>query len=157
MPRHKYKRLSTDTDPVYNSFEIAKFINYVMVDGKKTVARKIIYSTLKKLKSENKDPLIVLNMAIANVTPEKEVKPRRLGGASYLVPADIRQERKIYLALNWIIEAAKSRSNKEFRSFADKLSVEIIEASKGLGTAFAKKQQTEKTASQNKAFSHLKW
>jgi small subunit ribosomal protein S7 len=158
MPRHQYKKSTIKTDPVYGSFEVAKFINYVMLDGKKTSAQKIVYKTLENLKAEEDgDALITLNKAINNVIPEKEVRPRRLGGASYLVPTDVRKERQIYLALNWIIEAATSRSNKEFRTFADKLTIEVKEAAKNQGQAVAKKLQIEKTADQNRAFSHLKW
>lgn len=158
MPRHQYKKRTLKADSVYDSVEVAKFINYVMLDGKKTVAESVVYTTLEKLKDEEDgDPLVTLNKAINNVIPEKEVRPRRLGGASYLVPTEVRRERRLYLALNWIIEAAGTRSNKEFRTFADKLSAEIKEAAKNQGQAVAKKQQTEKTADQNKAFSHLKW
>ncbi len=158
MPRHQYKKRTLKADSVYDSVEVAKFINYVMLDGKKTVAESVVYTTLEKLKEEEDgDALVTLNKAINNVIPEKEVRPRRLGGASYLVPTEVRRERRLYLALNWIIEAAGTRSNKEFRTFADKLSAEIKEAAKNQGQAVAKKQQTEKTADQNKAFSHLKW
>lgn len=157
MPRHQYKASKLNMDPVFDSYEVAKLVNYLMEDGKKSVAQKVVYQTLENLKSEENDPLFTLNKAITNVMPEKEVRPRRLGGASYLVPTDIRRERRIYLALNWILNAARSRSNKEFRSFVDKLTVEIKEAAKNQGQAVAKKEQTEKLAEQNKAFSHLKW
>lgn len=157
MPRHQYKSTTLKMDPVYDSYEVAKLVNYLMIDGKKSVAQKIVYETLEKLQNEENDALLTLNKAITNVMPEKEVRPRRLGGASYLVPTEIRRERRIYLALNWILDAARSRSNKEFRSFVDKLSVEIKEAAKNQGQAVAKKEQTEKLAEQNKAFSHLKW
>ncbi|MCA9372310.1 30S ribosomal protein S7 [Candidatus Woesebacteria bacterium] len=157
MPRHQYKKRTIQSDPIYNSYEVAKFINYVMVDGKRTVGERIVYTVLENLKAGKKDPIITLNKAIANVSPNKEVKPRRLGGASYLVPIDVRNERKLYLALNWIIDAAKARSNKEFHSFADKLTAEIKEAAKNQGKAAEKKAQTEKTAAANKAFAHLQW
>jgi len=157
MPRHQYKRQSAQPDSIYNSYEVSKLINYIMKDGKKTVAEQLVYSMIERIKSEDKDPLVTLNKAISNVTPDKEVRPRRLGGASYLVPTDVREDRKMYLALNWIIDAARSRSNKEFHSFDLKLAEEIKEAAKRQGPAFAKRQQTEKLAAQNKAFSHLKW
>lgn len=128
-----------------------------MKDGKKTVAQSIVYGALERLKPEDNDPLLTLQKAIGNVTPDREVRPRRLGGASYLVPTEIRQNRKLHLALNWIIQAAQSRSNKEFHTFEEKLATEILEAAKNGGAAVAKKQQTEKLADQNKAFSHLKW
>jgi small subunit ribosomal protein S7 len=157
MPRHQYKRQYATEDPIYDSLEVTKLINYVMVDGKKTVAQAIVYGVLDELKKQGEDPVKVVYKAINNVAPNQEVKPRRLGGASYLVPTDVRQERKLYLAFNWIIEAAKARSNKEFHSFKDKLLTELLEASKNQGTAVAKKQQAEKLAEANKAFAHLKW
>jgi small subunit ribosomal protein S7 len=157
MPRHSYKRIQPDLDPVYNSFEIAKLINYIMYDGKKTVAQEIVYKTMKHLQETEKDALGILHKAIVNATPEKEVRARRLGGASYLVPTEVRSSRRLHLALNWIVEGARSRSNKEFPTFDKKLTAEILEASKNQGFAISKKQQTEKTAEQNKAFSHLKW
>ncbi|MBP7966891.1 30S ribosomal protein S7 [Candidatus Woesebacteria bacterium] len=157
MPRHQYKRRAVKIDPVFDSFEIAKFINYIMLDGKKSVAQKVMYAVMEQLKSEENDSMVTLNKAINNVTPEREVRPRRLGGASYLVPTEVRKERRLHLALNWIIEAAEGRSNKEFPTFAQKLSTEIIEASKNQGQAVAKRQQAEKLADQNKAFAHLKW
>ncbi|KKQ38696.1 MAG: 30S ribosomal protein S7 [Candidatus Roizmanbacteria bacterium GW2011_GWA2_37_7] len=157
MPRRQYKHRKAHIDPVYDSYEVSKLISYVMKDGKRSVAEQIVYSTLTSLQDEDNDPLVTLSKAVSNVTPEKEVRPRRLGGASYLVPTDLRENRKIYLALNWIIEAAQARSNKEFHSFDVKLAAEIKEAAKRQGAAFAKRQQTEKLASQNRAFSHLKW
>lgn len=157
MPRHQYKRKQPQADPVYGSYEIAKLINYLMKGGKKSVAQQVVYKTLEKLQPEDNDALVTLHKAIAHVTPEKEVRPRRLGGASYLVPTDVRPERRLHLALNWIINAATTRSNKEFHTFEDKLSAEIKEASKNQGQAVAKRLQTEKLADQNKAFSHLKW
>lgn len=157
MPRHPYKRRPLKTDPIYGSEEVAKLINYIMLDGKKDVASGIVYEVLKRLEKENQDGLRVLKQAFANVAPLHEVKPRRLGGASYLVPTEVRRERKFFLAMNWIIEGARSRSDKEFRTFTDKLTAELLDASKNQGTAVAKRQQTEKLADQNKAFSHLKW
>ncbi len=157
MPRHNYKRIPTKSDVLYGSFEIAKLVNYVMEDGKKTTAEKIVYGMLNDLKKESEDPTKILYKALANVSPNMEVKPKRLGGASYLVPIEVRRDRKLYLGLNWIVEAARAKSNKEFKTFKDKLLNEVLEASKGQGAAVAKRQQTEKLAEQNKAFSHLKW
>jgi small subunit ribosomal protein S7 len=157
MPRGNYKKRIIKPDPVYQSYEVAKLINYVMRDGKKSVAKKIVYTVLEKIKNEGEDPLIILGKAIENVAPKMEVKPRRLGGASYLVPIEVRKERQLYLALNWIIEAAKSRSNKEYHTFEDKLYTELKEAAKNQGGAVQKKLQTEKIAESNKAFAHLRW
>jgi small subunit ribosomal protein S7 len=157
MPRHNYKKNKINPDPIYKSIEVAKLINYIMVDGEKTVAEKIVYRVMDELKKIDSNPLSILYQAIENTSPQYEVKPRRLGGASYLVPTEVRKERKLYLSLNWILEAAKARSNKEYKTFTDKLLAEIIDASKNLGQAIAKKTQTEKVAEANKAFSHLKW
>ncbi len=157
MPRRPYKRIPIKPDPVYNSYEVAKLINYVMVDGKKSISQRAVYEALQRIKNEKKDPIEVLQNAINNVAPNYEVRPRRLGGASYLVPVEVRPERKLYLSLNWIIEAAKSRPNKEYHTFADKLYKELTEAAKNMGQAVVKKQQTEKLAEANKAFAHLKW
>lgn len=157
MPRHSYKKRDFKKDKLFNSLEVAKLINYLMLNGKKTVAEGIVYKVIDELKKQSDDPLKVLHLAIDNVSPIHEVKPRRLGGASYLVPIEVRRERKLKLALNWIVDAAKSRPNKEFHTFDKKLLIEIIEASKNQGAAVAKKQQTEKLAEANKAFSHLKW
>ncbi len=157
MPRHQYKKRLQEIDPVHDNYEVSKLINYIMEDGKKSVAQKIVYNMLENLKKEENDSLLTLNKALNNVMPEREVRPRRLGGASYLVPTEVRKDRRLYLALNWIIDAATSRSNKEFRSYADKLTAEIKEAAKNQGAAVAKRQQTEKLAEQNKAFGHLKW
>lgn len=157
MPRRKYKKKSVDIDPVYGNIEVAKLINYVMKDGKKDVAEHIVYGMMDRIKKEGGDPVKFLNIAINNVAPNFEVKPRRLGGASYLVPIEVRKERRLFLAFNWIINAATTRPNKEYHTFQDKLLAEITDASKNLGSAVAKKQQTEKLAEANKAFAHLKW
>jgi small subunit ribosomal protein S7 len=157
MPRHSYKKKIIRKDPVYKSYEVSKLVNYIMQDGKKSTAQKIVYDIFDELKKEGQDPLRILNQALDNVAPMYEVKPRRLGGASYLVPIEVRKERKIFLALNWIVNAARARSNKEFHTFEKKLLTELLEASKNQGQAVAKKLQTEKLAEANKAFSHLKW
>ena len=157
MPRRLYKKIATKPDATYNSFEAAKLINYIMKDGKKSVAKTIVHNVFDRLSREKNDPLNVLNQAISNVAPTYEVKPRRLGGASYLVPIEVRRERKLFLALNWIVEAANSRSNKEYKKFENKLYTELLEASKNQGNAVNKKLQTEKLAEANKAFAHLKW
>lgn len=157
MPRHRYKKRQLEPDAIYNSSDVVKLINYLMLDGKRSVAQKIVYNVLDTLKKEGENPIKVLDNAINNVAPNHEVKPRRLGGASYLVPTEVRKDRRIFMALNWIINASKARSNKEFRSFEAKLLAEIKDAAKNQGTAVNKKAQTEKLAEANKAFTHLKW
>ena len=128
-----------------------------MVDGKKSVAQHVVYGMLEKIKEKGEDPLKLLYKAIGNVAPTNEVKPRRVGGASYLVPIEVRADRKLYLALNWIVNAAKTRPNKEYRSFTDKLLAEILDAANNQGSAVTKRQQSEKLAESNKAFAHFKW
>jgi len=112
---------------------------------------------LERIKEQGLDPLVTLDEAIKNTAPNYEVRPRRLGGASYMVPFEVRKERKLFLALNWIIEGAKARPNKQYHTFADKLFAEIFDASRNLGQAVLKKQQVEKLAEANKAFAHLRW
>lgn len=157
MPRRPYKKRTAQADPLYGSYEVAKLINYITRDGKKSVAQKIVYDVFESIKKENKEPLKVLNDAIDNVSPTFEVRPRRLGGASYLVPIEVRSGRKLFLALNWIVEAANSLSSKEYKSFGKKLYTELTEAAENQGQAVNKRQQTERLAEANKAFAHLKW
>ncbi len=156
MPRHPYKKRKVVADPLYSNSEVSKLINFIMVDGKKSVAQKTVYEVLEEIK-KNEDPLKVLHRAISNVAPNHEVKPRRLGGASYLVPTEVRKERKLYLALHWIIDAALARPQKEYKSFKNKLFAELLDASKNQGHAVGKRAQAEKLAEANKAFAHLKW
>jgi len=157
MPRHQYKKRVAKEDPVYKSYEVAKLINTIMKDGKKTVAQRVVYDVLSQIEKEKKDPLQTLHQAINNVAPNFEVKPKRLGGASYLVPIEVRRERRLSLALNWIITAARSRPNKEYKTFKKKLFTELSEAAQNQGNAVTKRQQTEKLAEANKAFAHLRW
>lgn len=109
------------------------------------------------IKIEKNDPITVLEVAVNNVAPRKEVKPRRVGGASYLVPIDTRPQRKLFLALNWILNAANARSNKQYSSFDKKLHAELMDAFQNQGEAVNKKLQVEKLADANKAFSHFSW
>jgi small subunit ribosomal protein S7 len=157
MPRRQYKKTELKPDLVYKNYEVTKLINYIMKDGKKSIAKKIVYEVLEAIKKESKDPIQTLSAAISNVSPNWEARPRRLGGASYMVPMEVRRERRLYLALNWIIDAATARPNKEFKTFDKKLLAELVEASQNQGEAVNKRLQTEKLAEANKAFAHLKW
>ena len=157
MPRRGYKKPKIDNDPMYDSYIVSKLINYVMRDGKKSVAQKQVYTCLEEITKAKLDPKEVLRVAIENVAPEKEVRPRRVGGASYLVPYTTREERKLYLALSWIIEAARARSNKQYHTFDKKLYAELMDAYQSQGEAIQKRHQVEKLASQNKAFAHFGW
>lgn len=157
MPRRPYKKVAVLNDPIYDHYEITKLIHYIMVDGKKKIAQKIVYAVLDALKETKLDPIDVVNAAIVNAAPDMEVKPKRVGGASYLVPMETRSTRRLYLALKGIVNAARARSNKQYHTFAEKLYHELLDAYQKQGGAVEKKQQIEKLAESNKAFAHFKW
>lgn len=142
-------------DPVYNDIYVAKFINHLMKDGKKTIARNILYKTFEKIEeAQQKNSLEVFKMALQNVAPYVEVISRRIGGATYQIPKDVRPQRRISLAMRWLIEAAR---NKKGSPMFERLKDEIIKASKGEGMAIKKKLDIQKLAEANKAFAHLAW
>lgn len=157
MPRRPYKKSNVIPDTLYKSYEVAKLITYVMRDGEKAVAENIIYRVLAEMKKNKLNPLEALHTIIQNTAPQFEVKPKRVGGASYLVPIETRQQRKIYLAFNWIINAALARSSKEYKTFDKKLYAELMDAYQEQGEAVNKRRQVEKLAEANKAFAHFKW
>lgn len=157
MPRRGYKRQTPRKDMIYDNYEVTKLINYIMRDGKKSVAQKMVYLAFDMIKKDSLDPVEVLQTAIHNVAPAQEVRPRRVGGASYLVPVETRLERRLFLALHWIVEGANSRSNKQYKSFDKKLHAELMDAYQGQGEAINKKAQVEKLAQANKAFAHFNW
>lgn len=157
MPRRGYKKRTVEADALYESYEVAKLVGYLMRDGKKSVAQKIVYNAFEKIKEKNLNPLDVLRRALSNVSPSYEVKSKRVGGASYLVPMETRPGRKIFLAFNWIINAATARPNKEYHTFEEKLAAELLDAYSETGTAVEKRAQMEKLAEQNKAFAHFRW
>ena len=140
-------------DSLYNNVLVAQFINQVMRKGKKSLARKIIYNSFDVIKEKTKkEPLEIFDLAIKNVSPVLEIKPMRIGGATYQVPREVRGERKITLALRWIIKAAKS---KKGRPMSEKLAEELIAASNNEGAAIRKRQDTHRMAEANKAFAHF--
>ena len=142
-------------DPKYKSVIIPKLINSIMYDGKKTVAEKIVYDAIDKIKSKSKDePITVFNDAINNVRPTVEVRSRRGGGATYQVPVEVKSKRAQALALRWIMEATRKRKNK---TMAEKLYSEILDASQNKGSAIKKREDTHKMAEANKAFAHFRW
>ena len=140
----------------YNSTKVEKFINYVMKGGKKNTARSIVYGAFDviKEKTKNDNPLEVFDGALKNASPLVEVRPRRVGGANYLVPREVRADRKLGLAMRWILEAARSKKGVPMYL---KLADELIAASKNEGTAVTKKNNTHKMAEANKAFAHFAW
>tara|TARA_Y100000590_G_scaffold184266_1_gene209926 strand:- start:196 stop:666 length:471 start_codon:yes stop_codon:yes gene_type:complete len=142
-------------DPKYNSLILAKFINFVMYDGKKTASEKIIYDALEKIKNKTKeDPIKVFNSAIGNIRPNLEVRSRRVGGATYQVPQEVKTKRSHTLALRWLLEASRKRKNK---TMSDKLFNELMDASQNKGSAIKKREDTHKMAESNKAFAHYRW
>tara|TARA_B100001123_G_C14748757_1_gene803986 strand:- start:167 stop:637 length:471 start_codon:yes stop_codon:yes gene_type:complete len=142
-------------DPRYSSLILAKFINIVMFDGKKATSEKIIYGALEKIKSKTKeDPIKVFNDAVNNIRPNLEVRSRRVGGATYQVPQEVKTKRSQTLALRWLLEAARKRKNK---TMSDKLFNELMDASQNRGSAFKKREDTHKMAESNKAFAHYRW
>ena len=143
-------------DPIYKSTVLNKFINEVMVGGKKAVAQKIVYGALDIIKNLNQsdDPLDYFQKSINNVKPSVEVKSRRVGGATYQVPVEVKAKRAQALALRWIMDATRKRKNK---TMADKLYAEILDASQNRGSAIKKREDTHKMAESNKAFAHFRW
>jgi small subunit ribosomal protein S7 len=144
-------------DPVYGNRLLTRFINRVMISGKKSTAMKQVYSALDIIKEKGEDPIKVFELALNTVGPKIEVRSRRVGGASYQVPMEVRGDRRISLAIRWMVTFAKKRSNKEFHTFGDKLAVELLEASKGQGEAIKKRDLVHRMAEANRAFAHFKW
>lgn len=143
-------------EPIFESEKVSKFINYVMESGKKQVARKVVYACFDSIKEKAKieNPLEVFETALKNTTPGMEVRSRRVGGANYQVPREVRPERQRALSMKWIIDAARSKKGKPIH---EKLADEIIAASKGEGEAVKKRENTHKMAEANKAFAHFAW
>jgi small subunit ribosomal protein S7 len=149
------KKREVIVDAKYNSELVSVFIRKIMYGGKKSVAQSVFYGAMDMIQEkEGKDPLPVLQQAVTNATPLLEVRPRRVGGANYQVPVEVRKGRDQALALRWLIKASRERSGK---SMAEKLSSELIDASKGQGSAVKKREETHKMAEANRAFAHYKW
>jgi len=153
VARGKIKKRETLPDSIYDSIIVAQFINQVMRKGKKTIARKIIYGAFDIIKEKTKkEPLDVFDLAIQNASPVLEVKSKRIGGAVYQVPREVKGERRISLAMRWIITAAKSKKGKTMK---EKIAEELIAASKNDGAAIKKKNDTHRMAEANRAFAHF--
>lgn len=154
----KIAKRDVNPDPLYGSKLIAQFINKVMVDGKKSVARKQVYKSFDVIREKTgSDPLLIFRTAIENAKPAVEVRPRRIGGAAYQVPAPVRGDRRQTLAIRWLVNAANDRSNNEYHSFGEKLAAEFIDAANNAGNAIKKKETTHRMAEANQAFAHLRW
>ena len=145
-------------DPIYNSVQIAKLINRVMKDGKKSTARTQVYGALEIIKAKTKNPpLEVFEASIKNITPQMEVRSRRVGGAAYQVPTPVRPSRGFSLATRWLIGEARKRPNKQFHPFAEKLAAEMLDALNNEGGAIQKKLTAHRQAEANRAFAHFRW
>lgn len=156
MPRRKeITKRKILPDPKYNDWLVTKFINNIMKDGKKNLAERIFYKSLDIIKSKTgKDSLETFKTAINNVKPMIEVKSRRVGGATYQVPVDVRTDRGISLSIRWILNASRERKEKTMQ---EKLAAEFMDAAQNTGTAIKKKEDTHKMAEANKAFAHYRW
>lgn len=159
MPRSgKVTRRMIVPDPIYGSKLLARFINRTMYDGKKSTAQAQIYQALQIIEKTAKlDPIKTFETAVTNVAPRMEVRPRRIGGASYQIPVEVRGDRREALAIRWLIEAARNRSNKEFHSFGEKVAAELLDAADNKGAAIAKKENSLRSAEANRAFSHFRF
>ena len=155
MRRRKAPVREVLADPIYNNKIVTKFINYLMLDGKKSVAQKVVYGALERIESKSGEKGIhVFNKAMDNVKPVMEVKSRRVGGATYQVPIEVRPARQQSLAIRWIVDAARKRNE---RTMMERLSNELMDAATEKGSAFKKKEDTYKMAEANKAFAHYRW
>ena len=156
VPLSRYHKRIPAPDPIYNSVDIAKFINRLMKKGKKSVAQRIFYTTMEQVqqKAKTDEPIETFKKALTNATPLIEVKARRIGGSTYQVPIDVKPDRGQALASQWIIEAARKRGGK---SMIEKLTNEILDASNSMGAAVKKKEDTHKMAEANKAFVHYRY
>ena len=153
--RHSAEKREVNPDPKFGDLVLTKFMNAVMKEGKKSVAERIVYGALERMEAKAKsDPVQMFHSALENVMPTVEVRSRRVGGATYQVPVEVRTERRQALAIRWIITAARARNEN---TMVDRLSGELIDAANNRGTAVKKREDTHKMADANRAFSHYRW
>ena len=153
--RHRAEKREVNPDPKYSDFVLSKFMNAIMTAGKKSTAERIVYGALDKVEDRAKqDPMQMFHQALENVMPSVEVRSRRVGGATYQVPVEVRAERRQALAIRWIITAARARNEN---TMVDRLSGELLDAANNRGTAVKKREDTHKMAEANRAFSHYRW
>jgi small subunit ribosomal protein S7 len=153
--RHSAEKREINPDPKFGDLVVTKFMNAIMYAGKKSVAETIVYSALDQVQSKTKqEPVGVFHQALDNVAPHVEVRSRRVGGATYQVPVDVRPERRQALAIRWLIQAARDRNDK---TMVDRLSAELMDAANNRGNAVKKREDTHRMAEANRAFSHYRW
>lgn len=158
MRKGQAKPRNIKEDPIYKNKLVTKLINRSMRDGEKSVAARQVYAAFEQITKESgEEALKVFIQAIENIKPSMEVRPRRIGGAAYQVPAPVRGTRKESLAIRWLVTTANLRPNSQFRTYGAKLAAEIMDAAKGEGGAVAKRKEIERVAEANKAFAHFKW
>ena len=153
--RHRAEKRQVNPDPKFSDLVISKFMNAVMNDGKKSTAERIVYGALDRVEEKAKsDPVKAFHQALENVMPAVEVRSRRVGGATYQVPVEVRNERRQALAIRWIITAARARNEN---TMVERLSGELLDAANNRGSAVKKREDTQKMAEANRAFSHYRW
>jgi small subunit ribosomal protein S7 len=153
--RHSAEKREINPDPKFGDLVVTKFMNAVMYDGKKSVAETIVYGALDQIQAKTRqEPVTVFRQAIDNVSPHVEVRSRRVGGATYQVPVDVRPERRQALAIRWLITAARNRNET---TMVDRLSGELLDAANNRGTAVKKREDTHRMAEANRAFAHYRW
>ena len=153
--KNRAPRRTIYPDPNYKSITLSKFVNFMMFDGKKTTAEKIIYTAFEQIKNKTKeDPIKVFNDAVNNIRPNLEVRSRRVGGATYQVPVEVKTSRSQTLALRWLLDASRKRKNK---NMSDRLFNELMDAYQKKGSAIKKREETHRMAESNKAFAHYRW
>ncbi|MEP1442377.1 MAG: 30S ribosomal protein S7 [Hyphomicrobiales bacterium] len=153
--RHRAEKRDVIPDPKFGDIVITKFMNSVMRDGKKSIAERIVYGALDQMEEKTKsDPVQMFHDALQNVMPQVEVRSRRVGGATYQVPVEVRTERRQALAIRWMLTAARGRNE---RTMVERLSGELLDAANGRGTAVKKREDTHRMAEANRAFSHYRW
>ena len=153
--RRRAEKRVVPPDPRFNNGELSIFINHVMTRGKKTVAQRIVYQALDQVEREtHRDPVEVFGLAMRNVTPNVEVKPRRVGGATYQVPIEVEGSRRTSLAIRWLMAAARARTGRPMR---DRLAQELVDASRGQGAAVRRREELHRMAEANRAFVHYRW
>ena len=153
--RHRAERREVNPDPKFNDLVVSKFMNSIMKQGKKSVAERIVYGALDKMQAKAKsNPIQLFHQALENVMPAVEVRSRRVGGATYQVPVEVRNERRQALAIRWLITAARGRNEN---TMEERLSAELLDAANNRGTAVKKREDTHKMAEANRAFSHYRW
>lgn len=157
MRGHRVTKKLLPADHIYGNRLLTRFINRVMERGKKRTAEALVYRALEIIKEKGEDPIKVFETAVATIGPKMEVRPRRVGGASYQVPIEVRGDRRVSLAIRWLVAFAHKRSNREYKTYADKLAAELMDASKGVGEAIKKRDGMHRMAEANRAFAHFKW